>query len=97
MGAWGYEELRRHVGHKIVCVMYGEENVAIECEDCGEVLIDFDKDDNRPRCSRCGDVNDTFSYSDAGTCKKCQEDLNKFWAEWDKKKNDKHRQEDKKD
>lgn len=44
----GYEDLLRHVGHKVVCVGYGAgeitpfDNVAIECEDCGEVLIDFD-------------------------------------------------------
>lgn len=41
-----YDELRHHIGHRIVCVGYGnpEEspaNVAIECETCGEVLIDF--------------------------------------------------------
>lgn len=49
MSAFNYEELKRHVGHKIVCVAYGDPeepaNVAIECEDCGEVLLDYDRDE----------------------------------------------------
>lgn len=55
MGVNSYDDLMRHVGHKIVCVTYGNaphkiddsepicENVAIECEDCNEVLVDFDR------------------------------------------------------
>jgi len=44
----GYEDLKKHIGHNIVVVGYGTPaepsiNVAIECEDCNEVLIDFDK------------------------------------------------------
>ena len=47
MGANNYEELRRHIGHKVEVVCYGvdgeePDNVAIECEDCNEVLLDFD-------------------------------------------------------
>lgn len=43
-----FNQLRQHVGHHIVCVEYGNDdagvvNVALECEDCGEVLLDFDK------------------------------------------------------
>ena len=46
MSAFDYESLREHIGHKIVCVCYGKKNqdphnVALECEDCGEVLLDF--------------------------------------------------------
>jgi len=49
-----YKKLRKHIGHNLVCVGYalqdldtGEpafppQNVAIECEDCNEVLIDFE-------------------------------------------------------
>jgi len=41
-----YEQLKHHMGHRIVVVGYGDENdpanVAIECESCGEVLLDFD-------------------------------------------------------
>jgi len=43
-----YEELRAHIGHDVRCVCYGKgsdpdpANVAIECETCGVVLMDFD-------------------------------------------------------
>lgn len=45
-----YTSLREHVGHKVTCVCYGRAgedpyNVAIECEDCGVVLIDYDHPD----------------------------------------------------
>jgi len=43
MGCSNYEELKKHLGHDIVCVKYGEQNVSIECENCKEVLLDFDK------------------------------------------------------
>ena len=55
MGAHNFDDLRRHVGHKIFCVIYKNddekledderlpENVAIECETCNEVLLDFDR------------------------------------------------------
>ena len=35
-----YEGLRDHVGHRIVCVTYGDQSVAIECEKCNVVLLD---------------------------------------------------------
>ena len=42
MGVSTYRGLLSHVGHKIVCVSYGGgENIAIECETCNEVLMDF--------------------------------------------------------
>ena len=45
----GFEELRNHIGHAIACVGYGKKgdlwNVAIECEDCSEVLLSFDHPD----------------------------------------------------
>ena len=46
MSATNYNDLKRHIGHNIVCISYGEEaeNVAIECEDCNEVLLDYDKE-----------------------------------------------------
>ena len=47
MSAFDYAELFRHRGHKIVCVSYGQyndpDNVAVECETCSEVLLDFDR------------------------------------------------------
>jgi len=48
MGVFDFESLRPHAYHKISCVVYGvlnkdEKNVAIECHDCHEVLVDFDR------------------------------------------------------
>ncbi len=43
MGCSNYEELKEHLGHKIVCVSYAEQNVSVECEDCNEVIIDYEK------------------------------------------------------
>ena len=44
-----YNKLLDHVGHNIQCVSYGTKdniwNVALECRDCGIVLIDFDHPD----------------------------------------------------
>lgn len=46
MGVHSGADLLRHVGHTIECVTYGPHgspaNVAVECEDCCEVIIDFD-------------------------------------------------------
>ena len=40
-----FADLMYHVGHHIVVVTYGDppHNVAVECEDCNEVLMDFDE------------------------------------------------------
>jgi hypothetical protein len=50
-----YKELKRHIGHPIVCVGYALqdtatgkrlsnfENIAIECEKCNEVIISKDR------------------------------------------------------
>lgn len=47
MAVANYNELKVHRGHKIVCVGYGDieqpANIAIECETCGEVLLDYDE------------------------------------------------------
>ena len=44
MSARSAEDLLRHIGHKIVIATYGDPvmNVAIECEDCCEMLMDYD-------------------------------------------------------
>ena len=49
MAVYDFQSLSQHVGHKIVCVTYGKPseppvNVAIECEDCNEVLLDYDNE-----------------------------------------------------
>lgn len=55
MSVGNFKELKSHIGHKIVCVGYGLQdlmigerldefdNVAIECETCKEVLLSFDR------------------------------------------------------
>lgn len=43
--SYEFDKLREHVGHNVVVVMYGEENVSIECEDCSEVLYSVDEDE----------------------------------------------------
>jgi len=45
---YGFEKLKEHIGHEIECVGYFNKenelvNVSIECADCCEVIIDYDK------------------------------------------------------
>lgn len=47
MGVHSGADLLKHVGHDLACVTYVDglmspANVAVECERCGEVLLDFD-------------------------------------------------------
>lgn len=47
MAATNYADLMKHVGHDIETVTYGQDdNVAIECNTCYEVLLDYDKENN---------------------------------------------------
>lgn len=52
MAAQNFDDLRPHVGHVLECVVYAdketgiEDNVALECLDCGTVLLDFDKEES---------------------------------------------------
>lgn len=57
------EKLKPHVGHKVVCVGYGDDeivNVSIECEDCNTVLFDI----NAPEATD-EEVTDAVKSSDA--------------------------------
>lgn len=45
MGVHSFKDMQIHVEHKLRCVQYGDVNVAIECLDCNEVLVDFDAAD----------------------------------------------------
>lgn len=50
MAAHTFAELEDHIGHQIACVAYGSDpfdpdGVAVECETCCEVLLDFDAPD----------------------------------------------------
>jgi DnaJ-class molecular chaperone len=58
MTVHNFTDLKQHVGHHVVVVTYGPGgdigslNVAIECEDCNEVLLDFDREGDP--CNTCG-------------------------------------------
>lgn len=44
VSAQSFEDLAAHVGHEVEIVTYGGDlNVAIECVECSEVLLDFDR------------------------------------------------------
>jgi hypothetical protein len=49
MSVTNFQELESHIGHDVVVVGYRAKtgkpfmNVAIECETCNEVLLDFDR------------------------------------------------------
>ncbi len=46
MSVQNYNELSEHFGHPIEIAMYGvDTNLAIECVDCNEVLLDFDNNE----------------------------------------------------
>jgi hypothetical protein len=43
MSASCYQDLLRHVGHNVEVVEYAGLNVAVECTECNEILMDFDR------------------------------------------------------
>lgn len=45
MSVQNYNDLADHYGHSLDVVIYGNQaNIAIECENCNEILIDFDNE-----------------------------------------------------
>ena len=45
MSVQNYTDLRGHLGHQIQVATYGgNQNVAIECATCFEVLLDYDNE-----------------------------------------------------
>jgi hypothetical protein len=43
MSVQTYNELAQHFGHTLTVAIYGNAvNASIECENCNEVLLDFD-------------------------------------------------------
>jgi hypothetical protein len=64
-----YDKIKAHLGHHIVGVHYGDwDNVAIECEDCGVVIIDSDRE---------VEVGGDNVVATCFVCKKPQ-----HWCEW---------------
>ena len=61
-----FEKLKNHVGHKIVCVTYGDtdnpQNICIECEDCNEILVSAETFDmnEKPKAAVNLDPNNTY-------------------------------------
>lgn len=46
MSVQNYEDLANHYGHSLNIAIYGKnKNVAIECENCNEILLDFDNEE----------------------------------------------------
>ena len=42
-----FDRVLSHLGHKLEVAVYGDnENVAIECLTCMEVVVDYDQGDN---------------------------------------------------
>jgi len=90
MGVMGYGDLISHVGHKVVVVTYGEEgeipvNVAIECEDCKEVLLDYDFHGYCLECDKAKEYE-----TDIQLCENCMlnYDMDKLWKMHDNKELD---------
>lgn len=57
MTAMDFDDLVRHVGHDVSVVTYGRtgykvdeirsaDNVAVECETCGEILLDYESENS---------------------------------------------------
>lgn len=62
-----------------------EVNVAVECETCSEVLMDFDRPQflNHYRCPRCGhEWGDVWSATCDDDCPKCgMRPISPYWSE----------------
>jgi hypothetical protein len=65
MAAYTFEDMRNHIGHKIVCVRYGQGdeclNVAVECETCNTVLFDLHEGEHYEKYLDEGDADIEFS------------------------------------
>ena len=72
MSAQNYADLIVHSGHSLVIAEYASESAAIECQDCAEVLLDFDQ--KAGECDTCGDTYDIGESSDrCGDCGNCSD------------------------
>ena len=73
MSAYSYSDLARHAGHKIECVIYAGVNAAVECMNCNEVLLDFEKADECEACNGTGLWNDGLGANDGSVeCPDCE-------------------------
>ena len=47
MSVQNYSDLIAHKGHSISIFTYAEQNVSVECEECHEVLVDYDREETK--------------------------------------------------
>jgi hypothetical protein len=74
MTIFNFEELRKHVAHRIVCTVYNEAKVTLECDDCNEVLAEEDNPNNSAMdgidasnaCARMGERREASKNSEIG-------------------------------
>ena len=52
MSVISFEEARGHVGHELECVIYGDHCVSVECIDCGEVIVCYERKESRKHNKR---------------------------------------------
>ena len=66
MSASSYTDLAAHAGHRVAGGIYAQENAAVECETCREVLVDFARADETELAEllalaeQCGIAEDTL-------------------------------------
>ena len=72
-----YAEIMAHYGHKLEVANYADRNASIECVDCSQVLIDYDKVETSEcncegdclatrECTYCEGVADLLWFDDNG-------------------------------
>lgn len=86
MSAQNFEDLLQHYGHMLVLARYTDNEgdvaaVAVECEDCNEVLLDYDNElllktetPNACNCDECECKNQDDYTEENGTCEDCFRD-----------------------
>ena len=74
-----YKKLKEHIGHNIECVSYGKQgdNVSIECMDCNQVLIDYDKPEEKTGLLVIANINIEIP-TDAKTEDEAEEEAQNF-------------------
>ena len=61
------EKLAPHVGHSVVCIGYGQDeivSISIECEDCNEVLFEIEAPPEDEPEAPGGEEDDGYKYND---------------------------------
>lgn len=81
MSVQNYGDLIAHYGHDIAVARYTTQTgatqaVAIECNDCNEVLLDYDSEGESYLASDCTKCGREFNYLEhkADTCIYCEEE-----------------------